>query len=254
MPIQSDIIRVCEKIIFIRFFYILAPPTTTLMRVGVLFSGGKDSVLAMHRAAAFHEIACLITLISSNPHSYMFHTPAIEHTRHQSQALGIPQVAVQTTGRKEREVRDLQHAIQKATEEYNIEGVVSGAIDSIYQATRIQRVCYNLNLWCYNPLWQEDQGTVLREMLSKGYKAMIVGVFGYPLGEEYLGRVIDDEVVRHLLKLREEMGFNPAGEGGEIETFVFDGPLFKRPVIIKSVKRHFSNYTGTVEMETEVEV
>jgi diphthine-ammonia ligase len=130
--------------------------------------------------------------------------------------------------------------------------VVSGAIESVYQAARVQRVCHGLGLWCFNPLWQEDQETVLRELHNRGYTVMITGVFAYPLGEEYLGKVLDGPTVDELLRLRDEMGFNPAGEGGELETFVTDGPLFRRPVKVKVTGRTYANYAGTVTMETEV--
>jgi ABC transporter with metal-binding/Fe-S-binding domain ATP-binding protein len=223
------------------------------MRLAVLFSGGKDSVLAADRASRFHELSCLVTLVSSNPESYMFHTPAIEHTATQAEAMGIPHLAHPTQGVKEEEVGDMEAALALAREEHGIEGVVSGAIESVYQAARVERVCRNLRLWCFNPLWQEDQETVLRELADKGYEVMITGVFAYPLGEDFLGRLLDEPTVDELLGLREKMGFNPAGEGGEIETFVVDGPLFKKPVKATVVGKEYANYAGTVRLETEVE-
>ena len=223
------------------------------MRLAVLFSGGKDSVLAMDRAFRFAEPACLVTLVSSNPESYMFHTPAIEHTARQAEAMVIPHLTHQTKGVKEEEVGDLKAALARAMDEYGIEGAVSGAIGSVYQSARIQRVCHELGIWCFNPLWQEDQEKVLREVLEREYRVMITGVFGYPLGEEYLGKVIDEGTVDALIALRDKMGFNPAGEGGEIETYVFAGPMFKKAVKISIVKRTYANYSGTVEMVTELE-
>ena len=63
------------------------------MRLGVLFSGGKDSTLALHYAAEKEEVACLITLVSKNKESYMFHTPNIDVSALQAEALGLPQIA-----------------------------------------------------------------------------------------------------------------------------------------------------------------
>ena len=70
------------------------------MRLGVLFSGGKDSTLALHYAAEKEEVACLITVVSENKESYMFHTPNIEVSALQAEALGLPQVAKVTQWRK----------------------------------------------------------------------------------------------------------------------------------------------------------
>ena len=60
------------------------------MRIGVLFSGGKDSTLALHRAVEKEEVVCLICLNSKNPESYMFHTPNIDVTLLQAKALNLP--------------------------------------------------------------------------------------------------------------------------------------------------------------------
>ena len=70
------------------------------MRLGVLFSGGKDSTLALHYAAEKEEVACLITLVSENKESYMFHTPNIDITILQAEALGLPQITKITQGQK----------------------------------------------------------------------------------------------------------------------------------------------------------
>ena len=78
------------------------------MRLGVLFSGGKDSTLALHIAANKEDVACLITLVSKNPESYMFHTPNIEMTALQAEALRLPLVSVVTEGQKEAELADLR--------------------------------------------------------------------------------------------------------------------------------------------------
>ena len=73
------------------------------MKLGVLFSGGKDSTLALHKTAEKEQVTCLITLRSKNPESYMFHTPNISLTELQAQALGAPLITKETYGKKEEE-------------------------------------------------------------------------------------------------------------------------------------------------------
>ena len=111
------------------------------MRLGVLFSGGKDSTLALHLAAEKEEVACLITVVSKNKESYMFHTPNIDVTALQAEALGLPLVSVVTEGRKEEELADLEKAIAEAKSKFHIDGIVTGAVESVYQASRVQRIC-----------------------------------------------------------------------------------------------------------------
>jgi len=202
------------------------------MRLGVLFSGGKDSVLALARASAHEEVVCLISVFSKNPESFMFHTPNIGLTVLQAKALGLPLVQKFTAGLKEKELADLTDAIKCAIKKYKIEGVVSGAIESIYQASRIQRICDSLGIWCFNPLWQNDQECLLKELLKQKYKVIISGVFAYPLTRDLVGKQLNRALVKKLLQLQAAYKISPAGEGGELETTVLDCPLFKKRIEI----------------------
>jgi diphthine-ammonia ligase len=202
------------------------------MRLGVLFSGGKDSTLALHLAAEKEEVACLITVVSKNKESYMFHTPNIDVTALQAEALGLPLVSVVTEGKKEDELVDLEKAITKAQNKYQIDGVVTGAVESVYQSSRIQRICNHLNVWCFNPLWKNDQKALLETLVEKNFEVVISGIFAYPLDEKWLGKQIDSEVIARLVELQSQYGISPSGEGGEIETTVLDAPMFKQGIKI----------------------
>jgi ABC transporter with metal-binding/Fe-S-binding domain ATP-binding protein len=200
------------------------------MQLGVLFSGGKDSTLALHLAAEKEEVVCLITILSKNKESYMFHTPNIDITALQAEALGLPQITKTTEGEKEKELSDLEDAIAEAARKFQIEGIVTGAVESVYQAERVQRICNRLGLWCFNPLWKHDQKALLEELLKKQFKVIISGVFAYPLDEKWLGKQIDTQLIDRLADLQQKYGLSPSGEGGEIETTVLDAPLFKKKI------------------------
>jgi len=202
------------------------------MRLGVLFSGGKDSTLALAKAKEKNEVVCLITLISENKESYMFHTVNVGLTTLQAEALDLPIIQRVTEGRKEEELEDLKKAMQEAKTTFNIEGIVTGAIQSEYQAGRIRKICAELDLQCLNPLWKKDQKELLEEIVEEGYKAIISGVFAYPLDRSWLGREIDGEMIDRLVKLQEKYGISPAGEGGEIETTTLDAPPFRKRIEI----------------------
>ena len=219
------------------------------MRLGVLFSGGKDSTLALHYAAEKEQVACLITLLSRNQESYMFHTPNIDITHLQAEALGLPQVAKATPGEKETELADLEAAIAEAKARFQIEGVVTGAVESVYQAERVQRICHKLDLWCFNPLWKKDQQALLQELLEKRFKVVISGVFAYPLDETWLGKEIDGGVIGRLLELREKFGISPSGEGGEIETTVLDSPLLQKKIEVVRGSKWARGNSGVFKIE-----
>jgi diphthine-ammonia ligase len=202
------------------------------MRLGVLFSGGKDSTFALHLAAEKEEVACLITVVSKNKESYMFHTPNIDLTALQAEALSLPLVSAITAGRKEEELADLEKAIAEAKSKFQIDGVVTGAVESVYQASRVQRICNRLDVWCFNPLWKYNQKALLETIVRRQFNVIISGIFAYPLDEKWLGKQIDAQVIDRLVGLQSQYGISPSGEGGEIETTVLDAPMFKQKIEI----------------------
>lgn len=179
----------------------------------------------------------------------MFHTPNINHTDLQAEAIGIPQLSWTTKGHKEEELEDLKIAIAAAIKKYGIEGIVTGAIESVYQTARVQRICRELDLWCFNPLWQINQVDYLRLLLAEGFVIIISGVFACPFDESWLGATITEETIKRLEQLQKKYLINPCGEGGELETFVIDGPLFKKRIEILNASKTYENYRGTFHIK-----
>ena len=218
------------------------------MKLGVLFSGGKDSTLALHKAVEKEEVTCLITLRSKNPESYMFHTPNIGLTTLQAEALGLPLINKITEGKKEQELNDLEEAIVQAIENFGIDGVVTGAVESAYQSERVQRICQRLDIWCFNPLWKKNQKDLLEETVERHFQTVISGIFAYPLDEKWLGKEVDSKIIQRLIALQREYGISPSGEGGEIETTVLDAPLFKRKIEIINYAIEAKDNSGTFKI------
>lgn len=217
------------------------------MKLASLFSGGKDSCYALHLARkAGHEIACLLTVISENEESFMFHTPNTRWTEKQAEAIGIPLLTQSTKGEKEEELKDLAALLARAKKEFAIEGVVTGALASSYQKERVERVCSELGLAALSPLWGREQVSYLRELVGAGFDVIIIGVFAEPLGEGWLGRRLDGKAIDELASLRKSHGLNPAGEGGELETFVTWAPGWKARLVIEKAEKSYRNYAGTL--------
>ncbi len=220
------------------------------MKCAVLFSGGKDSTFAAYLIKRYgNNISCLITIISKNPDSYMFHTPSILQVKKQAKVMSIPIIIQNTKGIKEEELNDLKLAIQKAKVEYNVDAVVTGAVESAYQASRVQKICDNLNLECFNPLWQKDQIELLNDIIAEKFKVILTGVFALPLNDSWLGLEIDENFIKEIIKLFKKYKINPAGEGGEYETFVVNCPLFSRELTIKDTKISGKNNSWKMEIE-----
>lgn len=199
------------------------------MRLGVLFSGGKDSTYAAWLAKnEGYTISCLISLWSHNNDSFMFHTPAIELTKKQAECMDLPLIVQETEGEKEIELKDLEKAIKLAIKKYKIEGVVTGAVESVYQASRVQNICNKLGIECFNPLWQKNQVEILEDLIKNKFEVIISGVAAYPLDKKWISRVIDKKFIEDICGLSDKYKINPAGEGGEFESLVVNCPLFKK--------------------------
>ncbi len=201
------------------------------LNLGVLFSTGKDSNLALYiMRKQNYRIKTLITLKSKNPDSFMFHTPAIDLARLQAEALGIPLMEIETLGEENTELKDLEKAINLAKEEHRLDGIVTGALFSNYQRERIEKICDKLGLKIFSPLWHKDQETELKELLKEGFEFVMVRVAADGLSKEWLNRKLGEKEIDELIKLSRKYGINPAGEGGEYESLVLFGPGYKKRI------------------------
>jgi len=223
-----------------------------MMKCGILFSGGKDSVYAAYLAKKCGiEITCLITIISENPDSYMFHTPSILKVKKQAEVMKVPLITQKTKGEKEKELKDLENVIKNAKKKFGIQAIITGSVESAYQASRVQKICDMLELDCFNPLWQKDQIELLNDLIKSKFKIIITGIFAYPLNKSWLGREINEKFIKDVWPLFEKYKINPSGEGGEFESYVLDCPLFSKALEIKDSK--IQGKKNSYRMEIEVE-
>jgi len=219
------------------------------MKTAILFSGGKDSCYSAYLAKnKGYELICLISIFSKNKDSYMFHTPSIKRTKKQAKAMQLPIIIQKTKGKKEEELKDLEKAIAKAKNKYKIDTIVTGALHSVYQASRIKKICDKLNLKCFNPLWHKDEIKYLNDLIKNKFNIIIIGVSAYPLTKEWLGRKINKQFIKEVKELKNKYKIHPAGEGGEFETFVLNCPLFKKPLSIKSKRISGKDYAWRMEI------
>lgn len=216
------------------------------MRLACLFSGGKDSTFALHLAKqAGHEIVFLLAMEPQNKESFLFHVPNISWTSLQAQALDIPLVIVQTSGEKSQEMKDLKNALRELKQKTKIQGVVTGAVFSTYQASRIQKICFELDLFCFNPLWQTNPKAHWHELLLNGFDIILASVAAQGLERKWLGRKMDENALHELYALEKKHGLSSIGEGGEFESFVVDAPLFKKKIYISNYKDEWKGLQGT---------
>ena len=213
------------------------------MRLAALYSGGKDSTLALYLAQQMgHDIPYLVSIVPKAGESWIFHVPNIDAVPLMAESLGLELVTAETSGSEESDLRGLRDALSSL----DIEGIVTGAVWSDYQWDRMNAVCGDLGLKVITPLWRKDQDTVLNEILASGIRAVIVGCYAEGLGESWLGREIDEKAAAELRRLRERYGISVVGEGGEYESMTLDSPMHRKPLSIVEYEKEWKKGSGTL--------
>lgn len=202
----------------------------------VLFSGGKDSIMACYEAINNRDdIAYLLSMESENDESYMFHVPNIHLTDLIAEAIDIPIIKARTLGIKEKELDDLKDNLS-FLQDNGVEAIYTGALFSVYQKSRIDKICEELGLKSIAPLWHVNEEEYMNRIIDLGFEIIISGVFAYGLDESWLGKKIDKNVIEDLKTINEKYGINIAFEGGEAETLAIDGPIFKKKIKIEEAE------------------
>jgi predicted ATP pyrophosphatase (TIGR00289 family) len=211
------------------------------MKIAVLSSGGKDSTFALWQVMKQgHEIERLVAMVPKREDSWMFHYPNVNLIDLFAECTGLPLLKAETSGVKEEELKDLENALR----ELDIEGVVSGAIASEYQKSRIDSICEKLGLASIAPLWGREPIELLREMLDAKFDMIITSVAAQGFDEDWLGRRIDEGALRDLAELNRKYGVNLSGEGGEYESLVLDAPFFKKRIEVVEAERIWRGTNG----------
>ena len=196
------------------------------MSACVLWTGGKDSALALHRArAAGARVECLATFAPEHP-AFLAHPIAI--MRLQAEALGLPHVIVTVREPMEPSYRD---GIAELCAARGLDTLVTGDIDLVAgHPNWIRRCCLGLPVEVHTPLWGADRDALLDELLAARFRVIFSLVKRPWLGADWAGRELTADSLAELRRLRDQRGFDLCGENGEYHTMVLDGPGFANAI------------------------
>jgi asparagine synthase (glutamine-hydrolysing) len=220
-------------------------------KIAALFSGGKDSCLAIWRMQEQgFEVNCLISMLPKTFDSFMYHKPDLKILRLHSKTLGIPLLLKKTEGEKEKELLELEEVLAEAKKKFGVKGVVCGALYSNYQSERVQKICDKLNLKLFSPLWHMGQETELQELVDRGFEFILTKVAAMGMSSQWLGKTIGKKEIAELEALNEKVGFNVAGEGGEFESLVLNAPNFEKKLVVEQAEKVMQNeFTGSLKIK-----
>jgi len=217
------------------------------MKFAVSFSGGKDSMLAMHKMITDGHVCEVIFTTTNKDIGSWFHDIDVDILKSIADSSNVEFIQADIEIEKYDEM--FEENLRFIKDKYLVDGIVFGDIDIIDHYNWCQQRCDNVGLKAVFPLWNEDRVKIVEEFIELGYKAIIKRVDKNKLPKNILKRQLD----RDLLIEFEEYGIDLCGENGEYHTLVYGGPLFNNDINlqIKSVTETENTYVLDVSLATK---
>lgn len=204
------------------------------------WSGGKDSALALYHALhnKSYSVDKLLTNVNGQNRRVSMHGVREILLEQQAFSIGIPLqklVLPDEPSMSEYEAHMIQTMKQLQNEKFthSIFGDIFLEDLKVYRETQLAKV----NMTAEFPLWKRDTRELIHEFLDLGFKTIVVCVKAGLLDANFAGRVIDKDFIKDL-----PPGVDPCGENGEFHTYVFDGPIFNKPIPFRIGEKVFREY------------
>lgn len=218
------------------------------MKVAVLFSGGKDSAMAVHYALQKgYEIQALIAVKPRNTEAYLWHYSTVEWTILSAQAMGLPLILLKADDiGPESEAK----VLEKVFEKLKINAILLGGVGlQKTQINSVKKIAEEFKIKVLVPYENYSSEDLLREEIQSGLDIRITNVAVDGLGPEWLGKKLDGKSAMQMKMLAEKHGFNLLGEGGHYDSFVVDGEMFKKKIEFLDTKKVWDSKTSSGYLE-----
>jgi len=192
------------------------------------WSGGKDSVLALHSLLRQDtvRVVALLTTVTEGYDRISMHGVRRELLHLQAESLRLPLREIFIPPQCVNPVYEAR--MEAALRHYLDQGIRRVAFGDIFlEDLRVYREknLARLEMQALFPLWKRDTRELIREFHAFGFRAVTACIDPRVLDPGFAGRELDESFFAAL-----PHGVDPCGENGEFHTFVFDGPIFARPV------------------------
>lgn len=204
------------------------------------WSSGKDSALALYKAIVEnrYEISTLFTIINAETGHIPMHEIRLDLLKKQSESIGVPLTAFHL--RENTSPDEYKQSMEAVMDDFKAKGLGCAIFGDIYmEELRNKRVrnCIQSGIRPVFPLWNRPTAELLREFIDLGFKAVITSVDASVLDESFVGRILDHGLIDSF-PAQADIG----GEGGEYHSFVFDGPIFRKPVPFRVSATYYRDY------------
>ena len=198
------------------------------MKFAVSFSGGKDSMLALHEMVeAGHEPVALLVMYRGEARRSWVHGIDPKLLAAIGEALEIPLICC--GAKSETYDEDMERGLRQA-QELGAQACVFGDIDTPGHRGWDEARCAAVGMDAILPLWKRERVDAVRKTLDLGYRCLIKCVRNDILPVSWLGQPLSHTHVEQMLA----QGIDACGENGEYHTVVVDGPLFSRAVSVEN--------------------
>jgi len=223
------------------------------MKTAILFSGGKDSTMALYWCLQnAYTVKYLVSAFPANPDSMLFHTSNIELVRLISEAIGIELIEVPINSTEDTgEIKELKKALKKLNsgkpenlKTRKLDAIAVGGVSSNYQGKIFSKMAEELGVDLIAPYWNVPHENLIQEAINAGFEIIFTSVSADGLDKSWLGRTLDLKAFEDLKKLKKTHRINIGGEGGEYCTTVIDGPMFQKKIKILEAETQFSGMSG----------
>ncbi len=195
------------------------------------WSGGKDSALALYEArrAGAYDVERLLTTIAQDYDRVCMHGVRTVLIEQQAAALGLPLDKVYLATPESQEGYDAK--MRACLADYRRRGIETAVFGDLFLEDVRQYREKNLagvNMQAVFPLWGRDTRALAKTFIQTGFRAVITCVNLDVLPITLAGRDYDASFLADL-----PPGVDPCGERGEFHSFVYDGPLFRKPILFE---------------------
>ena len=192
------------------------------------WSSGKDAALALYKLQQNKEYSVekLVTTVNTEFKRVSMHGVSLELLQKQAENLGLPLQEIQLHG--EVSMQDYNEVMKMETNRLLDEGFTHSVFGDIFLEdlkSYREKLLEEIGLQAVFPLWKQNTKNLMQKFIEAGFKAIVVCVNTEKLDKSFCGRIVNKEFLADLPK-----NVDPCGENGEFHTFVFDGPIFKKPV------------------------
>jgi uncharacterized protein (TIGR00290 family) len=197
----------------------------------ISWSGGKDSMLALHdiRASGEFEVVAALTTVSEEFGRICMHGVRRELLRRQTEALGLPLEEIVMPVNPSN--ADYEAGMAERLARYKKRGVRRVVFGDIflsdlkkYREENLAR----LGMSGIFPLWLQDTRGLVKRFVALGYEAILACIDTRMLPESFAGHAIDAAFLNDL-----PSNVDPCGENGEFHSFVWNGPIFTTPLALR---------------------